>query len=114
VVCDPNANGARTVGQWFDTSCFARLTVVANAGQVGNAGRGIVRGPGFARTDLSLVRRIGLPGDQSLELRVEAFNLFDQARYGNPGLSIGTPTFGQITSADDGRIVQLGVKWGWR
>jgi hypothetical protein len=38
----------------------------------------------------------------------------DQDRLGNPGLSIGTPTFGQITSADDGRIVQLGVKWGWR
>ena len=73
-----------------------------------------MRGPGFARTDLSLIKRIGLPREQTLELRVEAFNLFDQARYGNPGLSIGAPTFGTITSADDGRIVQLGVKWGWR
>jgi len=40
--------------------------------------------------------------------------VFDQARYGNPGLSIGTPTFGVITSADDGRIVQLGLKYRWR
>jgi hypothetical protein len=45
-------------------------------------------------------------------VRVEAFNLFDQTRFGNPGLSVGTPsTFGIITSADDGRIVQLGIKY---
>jgi hypothetical protein len=114
VVCDPNADGARTVEQWFDTRCFSRLTLAANAGRIGNAGRGVVRGPGFARTDLSLVRRVDLPGEQHVEVRIEAFNLFDQDRLGNPGLSIGTPTFGAITSADDGRIVQLGVKWGWR
>jgi outer membrane receptor protein involved in Fe transport len=114
VTCDPNAGGARTVGQWFDTSCFSRLTLAANAGQIGDAGRGIVRGPGFARTDLSLVRTIALPRQQRIDVRIEAFNLFDQDRLGNPGLSIGTPTFGVITSADDGRIVQLGVKWGWR
>jgi outer membrane receptor protein involved in Fe transport len=114
VTCDPNARGARTVAQWFDTSCFSRLTLPADAGKIGDAGRGIVRGPGFARTDLSLVRRIDLPRQQHVELRVEAFNLFDQDRLGNPGVSIGTPTFGQITSADDGRIVQLGVKWSWR
>jgi hypothetical protein len=113
-VCDPNAGGARTVEQWFDTRCFSRLTLASNAGRIGDAGRGIVRGPGFARTDLSLVRRIDLPRQQHVELRVEAFNLFDQDRLGNPGLSIGTPTFGVITSADDGRIVQLGVKWSWR
>jgi hypothetical protein len=114
LVCDPNAGGAHTAAQWFDTSCFSRLTLVANAGQIGDAGRGVVRGPGFARIDLSLVRTFDLPKQQRLELRIEAFNLFDQARYGNPGLSIGTPTFGVITSADDGRIVQLGVKYRWR
>jgi outer membrane receptor protein involved in Fe transport len=114
VACDPNAAGARTVEQWFDTRCFARLTPASDAGRIGDAGRGIVRGPGFARTDVSLVRRIELPRQQHVEVRIEAFNVFDQDRLGNPGLSIGTPTFGVITSADDGRIVQLGVKWRWR
>jgi outer membrane receptor protein involved in Fe transport len=114
LVCDPNAGAPHTVAQWFDTSCFSRLTVAANAGQIGNAGRGIVRGPGFARTDLSFVKAFALPKEQKIELRIEAFNLFDQARYGNPGLSLGTPTFGVITSADDGRIVQLGLKYRWR
>ncbi len=114
VTCDPNAAAPRTVGQWFETRCFTQLTRAANAGQIGDAGRGVVRGPGFARTDLSLVRTIALPRQQRIELRIEAFNLFDQDRLGNPGLSIGTPTFGQVTSADDGRLVQVGIKWGWR
>ena len=69
---------------------------------------------GFARTDLSLVKAFSLPAKQRVELRIEAFNVFDQDRLGNPGLAIGTPTFGAITSADDGRIVQLGVRWRWR
>ena len=42
---------------------------------------------------------------------MEAFNLFNQVRFGQPGGTIGTATFGQITSADDGRIVQLGIKY---
>jgi len=112
--CDPNADAPRTVERWFDTGCFSRLRLPADAGRIGNAGRGIVRGPGFARTDLSFVRTFDLPKSQHVELRIEAFNLFDQDRLGNPGLSLGTPTFGQITSADDGRVVQLGVKWRWR
>jgi hypothetical protein len=113
VTCDPNAGGARTADRWFDTGCFTQLTRAAHAGRIGDGGRGIVRGPGFARTDLSLVRGVRLPRRQRVELRLEAFNLFDQDRLGNPGLAIGTPTFGRITSADDGRIVQVGVKWVW-
>jgi hypothetical protein len=44
---------------------------------------------------------------------VEAFNLFDQERFGQPGNQIGTPTFGAITSADDGRVMQLGIKYSF-
>ena len=69
---------------------------------------------GTFTVDLRLSKRFKLHGDTAIEGIVEAFNVFDQARYGNPGLSLGTPTFGVITSADDGRIVQLGVKYRWR
>jgi hypothetical protein len=111
VTCDPNANAPHTVRQYFDTSCFQRLTVAANAGQIGNEGRNIVRGPGFARTDLSLFKNFDFPGGSRFQFRVEAFNLFNNVRFGQPGGTIGSTSFGQITSADDARIIQLGFKY---
>jgi outer membrane receptor protein involved in Fe transport len=111
VTCDPNANAPHTVSQWFDTSCFQRLTLAANAGQIGNEGRNIIRGPGFTRTDMSLFKNFDLPGGSQIQFRVEAFNLFNNVRFGQPGGTIGTATFGVITSADDGRIMQLGIKY---
>jgi hypothetical protein len=109
MTCDPNEGGARTPEQWFNTSCFQRLTVAANAGQIGNEPRNAIRGPGYNRTDVSLFKNFAL-GAQQLQLRVEAFNVFNQVRFGQPGGTLGN-NFGVITSADDGRIVQLGVKY---
>ena len=70
-----------------------------------------VRGPGFSRVDLAFFKHFDVTGRQQLQLRVEAFNMFNQVRYVQLGNQIGSPTFGAITSADDGRIVQLGVKY---
>jgi hypothetical protein len=111
--CDPNADAPHTVEQWFDTSCFQRLTVAANAGQIGDAGRNTVRGPGFVRTDLSLFKNIAIVRGHNLQFRVEAFNLFDQTRFGQPGGIIGSPLFGVITAAEEGRIVQLGLRYSF-
>jgi outer membrane receptor protein involved in Fe transport len=110
VTCDPN-DGPKTTAQWFDTSCFVRRSLAETGERPGNAGRNTVRGPGFNRTDLSLFKNFVVRRDQALQLRVEAFNLFNQVRFGQPGGTIGTATFGQITQADDGRIIQLGIKY---
>jgi hypothetical protein len=42
--------------------------------------------------------------------RTEFFNFTNTPYFGAPGLSVGTPTFGKITSTADPRIVQLGLK----
>ena len=36
MTCDPNDGAPRTTAQWFNTSCFQRLTLAANAGQIGD------------------------------------------------------------------------------
>jgi hypothetical protein len=113
MVCDPNEGAARTVDQWFNRACFRRLILPDNAGQIGNEPRNAVRGPGFNRTDLSLVKNFAIAGSQQVQLRLEAFNIFDSIRFGQLGNTIGTPTFGVITTAEDGRIVQLGVKYSF-
>jgi hypothetical protein len=110
--CDPNKDAPRTVEQWFNTACFERRPLAQTA-EPGSAPRNSIRGPGFARTDLSLFKNFAMFDDHRLQLRLEAFNLFNQTRFGQPGTSIGTANFGRITTADDGRIVQLAVKYNF-
>ena len=47
LIGDPN-NGPHTVNEWMSRSAFERLNIQTQAGQFGNAGRNIVRGPGYA------------------------------------------------------------------
>ena len=111
-ICDPNENAPHTVEQWFNTACFERRPLAQTA-EPGTAPRNSVRGPGFARTDLSLFRTIRLKSDHRLQLRIEGFNVFNQPRFGQPGNQPGTTNFGVITSSDDGRIIQLAVKYSF-
>jgi len=100
------------VEQWFNTACFERRPLAATA-EPGNQPRNAVRGPGLSRTDLSLFRNVPLAETHELQFRVEVFNLFNQARFDQIGNSIGTPTFGRLTRAEDGRIIQLAVKYSF-
>jgi hypothetical protein len=111
-ICDPNESAPHTVEQWFDTACFERRAV-SNTAEPGSTPRNSVRGPGFARTDLSLFKNIRFANSHRVQLRIEAFNAFNQNRFGQPGNQIGTGNFGRITSAEDGRILQLAVKYSF-
>ena len=113
VTCDANSGGARTPTQWFNTSCFQRLTLAANPGQLGNEGRNIVRGPGFHSEDLSLFKTFPIRERLSVQFRAEAFNLLNHPRFNNPGGSVGTPLFGVLSAAADGRVMQFAVKIGF-
>ena len=74
-----------------------------------------VQGPRFWTVNLAVSKRIGLGGGgQNLELRVEAFNLFDTFNWGNPSNRLSRGSFGRITSqAGDPRIMQFGAKIGF-
>lgn len=56
-------------------------------------------------------KNVALAGTHQIQLRIEAFNVFNQERFGQPGNIVGSPTFGAILAADDGRIVQVGIKY---
>ena len=116
-VCDPRiATGA---GACTSSSVFA-LPVSANGVfHFGNLGRNAVYGPGFGNTDLSIVKDLALAGAATLQFRIEAFNVFNQANRGLPGriASVGSSAFGVITNTrfptgDSGsaRQVQFAVK----
>jgi Carboxypeptidase regulatory-like domain len=96
--------------QWFNMAAFAQNP----AGVWGNTPRGYLRGPGFWNVDLALSRNLTLSPGQRLELRVEAFNLFDTVNWGNPNVTLASATQGRVTStAGDSRIMQFAVKYGF-
>ena len=109
VVGDPNG-GPHTVDEWMSRSAFERLNIQTQAGQFGNAGRNIVRGPGYGNLDVSLVRDIALPQGARLQLRAEVFNLTNHVNLGLPVADLNSPNFGRIFSAGPARLMQFGVK----
>src|SRR5215469_1302182 len=52
LVCDPNQSAPHTRFQWFNASCFQNVPPSVHL--PGNAGVGVVEGPGFERVDLAL------------------------------------------------------------
>src|SRR6266545_2611945 len=82
--CDPNVNAPHITDQWFNTSCFVPRPLATTGDRPGNAGRNSIRGPGFASTDLSLFKNVEFGGGRRIQVRLEAFNLFNQARFNQP------------------------------
>src|SRR5688572_23404111 len=107
---DPN-DGARTPQQWFNTAAF----VAPAQFTYGNAGRNIVIGPGIFNVDMSLMRNVRLGGARSLQVRLEAFNVFNNPVWGDPNLSMANPTlFGTInTTRTPMRELQIGAKFSF-
>lgn len=101
-----------SVDKWFDTTVF---TAVA---RFGSLGRNVVIGPGFSNTDFSIIKNTRLGEKLRMEFRTEVFDLFNHANFGPPGVVVGTPTFGQITStrfstgeSGSSRQIQFAVKF---
>ena len=109
LVGDPNG-GPRTVDEWISRSAFRRLNVQTEAGQFGNAGRNIARGPSYTNVDMSLVRDFQISGDARLQFRAEVFNVANHPNFGLPVADLNSVNFGRIFSAAAPRLWQFGLK----
>lgn len=84
--------------RWFNPACF---TIPAQY-TFGNAGRGIVEGPGTRNFDFSVFRNFYLTKGEApkqLQLRGEMFNLTNTPQFNNPNTTIGVANTGIITAA---------------
>jgi hypothetical protein len=85
----------RTADRWFNTAAFT----TPPAYTFGNAGRNSVYGPGLQKTDVALQRDFRLVGATRLEIRAEAFNVFNRTNLGTPERFVNTPQFGSVIMA---------------
>ena len=97
-----------TVDHWYDPTAYT----VPALGTQGNAGRNTVRGPGTQLVNLSLSKRFPISRAR-VEFRAEIFNLLNHDNFGTPDGNISNATAGVITTADDGRATQFGLRFAW-
>jgi hypothetical protein len=93
-ICDGNLSNP-TIDKWFDTSCFVRTPDIT--GTYGDAGRGIIRGPGSSNIDASLIKNTKI-GGVSTEFRLEAFNLLNHPQFANPNTTFDNAAGGTISA----------------
>lgn len=107
-----------TVSEWFDTSVYTNPTCVTGPDCFGNAPRNSVRGPGRDNWNLSLFKNFILNESRgsSLQFRGEFFNVWNHTQFIGDSINGGISTnfnsgnFGQVTSANDPRTIQLALK----
>ncbi|MFZ0794952.1 MAG: carboxypeptidase regulatory-like domain-containing protein [Candidatus Korobacteraceae bacterium] len=95
---------------YFNTSLFTENAL----GTPGNVPRRFFYGPGLDNYDMAIAKNIPVSESKSLQLRLEAFNVFNHAQFfgsQSVGGNIDTATFGQVVNADPPRLVQLGAKF---
>lgn len=112
---NPNFTGPVILGnphQWFNPQAF----ILPAAGTFGNAGRGILTGPGLAELDASLFKTTAITERTSLEFRAEFFNALNHANFATPNATVFSsgaysPSAGLITAtATTSRQIQFGLK----
>jgi hypothetical protein len=92
---------------YFDTAPFSLET----EGVPGNANRRFFHGPGLNNWDFGLQKTTQIKERNSLQFRIEFFNIFNHAQFENPTGTINLSTFGVVTGARPGRIGQAAVKF---
>ena len=108
-----NPYGDKSLANFLNAKAFA----IPAAGTLGNEVARSIEGPGFWKVDVSLARIVALTASRTIELRIEAFNVFNNFNWGDPNVSLDAGTFGQINTANlqngDPRIMQFAIKYGF-
>jgi hypothetical protein len=123
----PDVNGTiplpHTANQWFDPSVFTTPA----AGSFGNAGRGIIEGPGYVLLNLGLQKSVHFEKVGLLQFTASFQNALNHLNLGEPsgggggatGVIVNNANGGKITSshifppAGSARTGQLGIRWNF-
>ena len=94
---------------WFDKTAYASPAVY----NFGSGGRNQLRADSFQGLDASLLREDRIGERVSVQLRVEAFSVFNHPIFGLPTTTFNNANFGRVSGAGGERQLQLGMKVGF-
>jgi hypothetical protein len=98
-----------TPAQFFNTAAFVKQPF----GTLGSEHRNQLYGPHYRHVDLSLFKTFPIHDEVNLQFRMEAYNIANTTNFNTPNSSLGTATFGQLTSTIptyNPRVFQLALK----
>ena len=75
----------------------------------GTLGRNAFRGPGLINMDIALAKHFKFWERLDTELRMDAFNAFNHTNFGNPNTNIFSPLFGQVSTTQGPRVLQIAL-----
>jgi hypothetical protein len=96
--------------QWFNTSCYVQP---ATPFSLGNEGRtdAVLTTDGVANWDLALTKETAIRERVRLLFTAQFLNAFNRVQFGQPGVQVGSISFGQVTSQiNNPRQVQLALR----
>lgn len=93
------------LNDFFSTSAFA----IPPLGTFGNAGRNLLFGPGFTNFDISLSKGWTLREGTTLRYTCEFLNAFNHTQYAGVDTTLGSASVGDVVSARQPRIIQMGL-----
>jgi len=95
-----------TPQEWFNTAAFKAPAAFT----FGDAGGNPLRTDRVIRFDMSVFRSFPIKERASLQLRVEAYNIFNTATYNAPTAELTNVNFGKVTSAMASRSMTIGAR----
>jgi trimeric autotransporter adhesin len=96
--------------EWFNTAAFCAPTtssacVNPTGSPFGDAGRFIIEGPGQFSLNMALSKTIQIHESRSLELRIQANNVFNIVQFTGLNTTVNSLAFGEVTSAANMRRI---------
>jgi len=117
----------KTNAEWFNPAAFACPLVTdptngkSYCSGYGNSGYDLLRGPKYQDWDMSLQKNTRWHDHYNVQLRADAFNIFNHANFSVPNADITAPGAGTVTStpsqwsppAYEPRTIEFGAKFNF-
>jgi len=99
----------KTLNEWFNPAAF----VAPPNFTYGTSGYNMLWGPHYQNWDMNLMKNIGWKERYNLQIRADAFNVFNHPNFSVPSAAVSNPSsIGRITSqVNENRTMEFGAKF---
>jgi hypothetical protein len=101
--------GSNTSRYWFNPAAFSATLPL----KFGTSGRDIFEAPSWWNSDISIFKNFYIKEDMYLQFRAEAFDALNNVKFFPPDMSVVSPTFSTLQSADRPRVMQLALRFNF-